>query len=74
MPTAAHYKRSAAECGRLATQAQDEIERESLLTMAFQWDRLAEHKAEREHTPSRGSLRAEISCHQDHRNCKMTKT
>jgi hypothetical protein len=45
VPTAEDYKRSAAECRRLAEQAHDEIERGALLRMAAQWDRLAVHKA-----------------------------
>jgi hypothetical protein len=45
MPTAEHYRRSAEECRSLADLAQDETERDSLLAMARQWERLAEHKA-----------------------------
>jgi hypothetical protein len=45
MPTSEDYKRSAEECRRLAQQAHDDIEREALLRMAAQWDRLAQHKA-----------------------------
>ena len=45
MPTSEHYKHSADECRRLAKDAHDDIEREALLKMATQWDRLAEHKA-----------------------------
>ena len=48
MPTSKDYKRSAEECRRLAEQAHDQIEREALLTMAAQWDRLAEYKAKTE--------------------------
>jgi hypothetical protein len=44
MPTSEHYKRSADECRRLAKEAHDEIERETLLRMAAQWHRLAKHK------------------------------
>jgi hypothetical protein len=45
MPTAEHYRNSAEECRRLAALAHDELERLTLLRMASQWDRLAEHKA-----------------------------
>jgi hypothetical protein len=46
MPTAEDYKRSADECRRLAEQVQDSIERETLLKMAEQWDRLARRKTQ----------------------------
>jgi hypothetical protein len=45
MPTSEEYRQSAKECRRLAAEAQDEHERATLLGMARQWDRLAEHKA-----------------------------
>lgn len=45
MPSSEEYKRSAEECRRAADQAEDEIERETLLRMAEQWYRLAEYKA-----------------------------
>jgi hypothetical protein len=45
MPTAEHYRGSAEDCRRLADIAQDETERDALIAMARQWDRLAEHKA-----------------------------
>lgn len=45
MPTSEHYRQSAIECRRLAAETRDEHEREMLLGMARQWDRLAEHKA-----------------------------
>jgi hypothetical protein len=48
MPTADHYRKSAQECRRIAADAQDSHERETLLRMAAQWDRLAEHKARKE--------------------------
>jgi hypothetical protein len=48
MPTSQQYRQSADECRRLAREAQDEHERETLLGMARQWDRLAEHKAKLE--------------------------
>jgi hypothetical protein len=48
MPTADHYRQSAQECRRHATEAHDRHEREALLRMAAQWDRLAEHKARKE--------------------------
>jgi hypothetical protein len=44
MPTAEDYKRSAEECRRPAEQVQDPIERETILKMAEQWDRLARRK------------------------------
>jgi hypothetical protein len=46
MPTAEVYKRSADECRRLAEQVHDPIERETILKMAEQWDRLARRKAQ----------------------------
>jgi hypothetical protein len=46
MPTAEDYKRSAEECRRLAEQVQDPIERETILKMAEQWDRLARRKVQ----------------------------
>jgi hypothetical protein len=48
MPTADHYRQSAQECRRHADEAHDTHEREALLRMAAQWDRLAEHKARKE--------------------------
>jgi hypothetical protein len=45
MPTSEHYRKSAADCRRLAKEATDQVERETLLRMAAQWDRLAEHKS-----------------------------
>ena len=48
MPTAEDYRHSAHECRSHAREAQDRHERESLLRMAAQWDRLAEHKARKE--------------------------
>lgn len=48
MPTAERYRQSAQECRRLADLARDRDERETLLGMAAQWDRLAEHKARKE--------------------------
>jgi hypothetical protein len=44
MPSSGHYKSSAEECRRLAEEAHDEVERETLLRMAAQWERLAAHK------------------------------
>jgi hypothetical protein len=46
MPTAEVYKRRAEECRRIAEQVQDSIERETILRMAEQWDRLARRKAQ----------------------------
>jgi hypothetical protein len=48
MPTSEHYKRRAEECRALAEQAHDEDERATILRMAEQWERLAEHKAKKE--------------------------
>jgi hypothetical protein len=48
MPTADHYRRSAEECRRHAHETRDTHEREALLGMAAQWDRLADYKKERE--------------------------
>ena len=48
MPTSKHYRHSAEECRRLAREAHDEFEREALLRMVAQWERLADHKAKRE--------------------------
>jgi hypothetical protein len=48
MPASKHYRDGAEECRQLAREAHDEFEREALLRMAAQWDRLAEHKAKLE--------------------------
>ena len=40
--------RRAEECRALAGQTQDENERATILKMAQQWERLAEHKAKKE--------------------------
>jgi hypothetical protein len=48
MPTSEHYRKTAEECRRHAKEADDIVERETLLRMAAQWDRLAEHKARKE--------------------------
>jgi hypothetical protein len=48
MPTSEHYRKSAQECRRHAKEAGDTLERETLLRMAAQWDRLADHKARKE--------------------------
>lgn len=48
MPTADDYRIRARECRSHAREAQDMHERETLLRMAAQWDRLAEHKARKE--------------------------
>jgi hypothetical protein len=48
MPTSEHYRNSARECRAHAKEANDTLERETLLRMAAQWDRLAEHKARKE--------------------------
>jgi hypothetical protein len=48
MPTSERYRDNAAECRSHAKDARDTHERETLLRMAAQWDRLAEHKARKE--------------------------
>jgi hypothetical protein len=53
MPTSEQYRQSAEECRRLAEAAQDEHERDTLLGMARQWDRLADYKAKTEKPYSR---------------------
>ena len=45
MPSSEEYRHSAEECRRLAETAEDEVERGTLLQLADQWYRLAEHKA-----------------------------
>ena len=45
MPTSEEYRKSAEECLRLANEAIDLKEREILLRMATQWERLADYKA-----------------------------
>ena len=45
MPTSEHYRKSAQECRRIAKGTDDHIERETLLSMAAQWDLLASDKA-----------------------------
>ena len=47
MPIAEQYRRKAEECRKLAEHAGDEVEREALLRMAAQWERLALYKEER---------------------------
>jgi hypothetical protein len=48
MPTSEHYRKSAGECRSHAKEANDTLERETLLRIAAQWDRLAEHKERKE--------------------------
>jgi hypothetical protein len=48
MPTSEHYRESADECRKHALETHDTHEREALLRMAAQWDRLAEHKGRKE--------------------------
>lgn len=47
MPTAEAYRLKAEECRSLAEHAADETEREELLRMAEQWQRLAIYKGKR---------------------------
>jgi len=53
MPTADHYRKSAQECRRIAGEAQDSHERETLLRMAAQWERLAEQRPARKRKKGR---------------------
>jgi|HubBroStandDraft_5_1064220.scaffolds.fasta_scaffold1166848_1 hypothetical protein len=48
MPTSERYRECAEECRRYAKEANDAHERETLLRIAAQWDRLAEHKGRKE--------------------------
>jgi hypothetical protein len=48
MPTSEQYRESAGECRKHARETHDTHEREALLRMAAQWDRLAEHKGRKE--------------------------
>ncbi len=48
MPKSEEYRKSATECLRLAEEAHDPQEREILLRMAAQWERLADYKAQLE--------------------------
>jgi hypothetical protein len=44
MPTAEQYRKSAEQCRLAAASTRDREEREALLRIAAQWDRLADHK------------------------------
>ena len=44
MPTSEHYRKNAEECHLHAIESCDPHERDALLRMAAQWDRLADHK------------------------------
>jgi len=57
MPTFEDYRRRADETRILAAQTKDLWERQALLLMAAQWERLAAHKATKEQKKS-GDLRA----------------
>ena len=48
MPSADHYRKSARDCRKAASETTDRDEREVLLRIAAQWERLAEHKARKE--------------------------
>ena len=48
MPTSEEYRRHAEEARKHAAKTQDLWEREALLRMAAQWERLADHKARKE--------------------------
>jgi hypothetical protein len=45
MPTAQDYRKNAEECRSNARDAENIHERETLLRIALEYDRLAEHKA-----------------------------
>ena len=48
VPTSEEYRRHAEETRKHAAKTQDLWEREALLRMAAQWERLADHKARKE--------------------------
>ena len=48
MRSAAEYQHKADECRRLAGARQDSFEREALLRIVAQWERLAQYKVEKE--------------------------
>jgi hypothetical protein len=48
MPTSEQYRQKAEECRRLAGEVQEQLERDALLRMSAQWDRLADHKLRQE--------------------------
>jgi len=48
MANSEHYRKYAEECRAHARGTHDQHERETLLRMAAQWERLAEHKARKE--------------------------
>ena len=48
MPTSEHYRKNALETRKHAREAPDTHEREILLRMAAQWDRLADYKVRKE--------------------------
>jgi hypothetical protein len=48
MPTSEHYRKNAQQCRLHAGETEDTHEREVLLRMAAQWDRLADHKGRKE--------------------------
>jgi hypothetical protein len=48
VPASEEYRRHAEEARKHAAKTQDLWEREALLRMAAQWDRLADHKARKE--------------------------
>jgi hypothetical protein len=48
MPTTEQYRKSAEQCRRVAGNTTDREEREALLRIAAQWDRLADHKARKD--------------------------
>jgi len=48
MPTSEHYRKRADDCRRHARESQDRLGCETLIRIAAQWDRLAQHKARKE--------------------------
>lgn len=48
MILAEQYRKSAEECRRVAEHTLDKLERDSLLRIAAQWDRLAEYRERKE--------------------------
>jgi hypothetical protein len=74
MPTSEDYRRRAAETRHLATATQDIWEREALLRMAAQWERLAEHKAKRNATVKAVKIQTETLPQASALNAFVTKS
>jgi hypothetical protein len=56
MPTSEQYRKSAEQRRRAAQRSDDRLEREALMRIAEQWDRLADHKARKEAEEPNGSF------------------